>query len=1657
MSDSLRKSVIEIDWKINNDNLARANEETDRMIERAGKTEQSYSRTNTAINKSSDSLRKHNSGIRETSDSVKTYGDTANSSFQKATNSADKSKRNYNEVNQATRDARQSAKELGESSKSSFEKVSTSAGTAKSSTEQVKRATDEVDTSVKKLGTSFKDGMDKSNDGVKNTTRSVRGQDTVIKDATVSATNFGSKAVTSFDKSNNAARSAKEGIGGVDSAIQSADASVGGLGGKLRTTMNSAKGNVSNLSGSFGGLESNVSSVSGKISKSIENGISKPLNVAKGLLVGLAATAGIAGVGGLVNSGIDRLSAIEDAKLSLNVMLQDEDKTTKFMDEVMTFAKTTPYAFQDLATNSKNLLAYGMDIDKIVPTMKAIGDLSAASGKGGEGINTLSAAFGKMQVLGKVSMEQLNTITEAGVPALKILANEYGISVEEMQKKISSGSVESGKAIDVLVKGIEEGSDGIAGQTTKLGGIMSELKNTWKGSLDSMKSAVTSTMATLIEPAKPHVQKGMAWFGDQFKKLPEFVEKTGKELEPAFQFGKKAFTSAKDFVLNDVIPTAKTLIGTMGPGFLDGAITAFGALGWAVENVLKPPMLWLKDYAEEHPGRMEAFAKAATIGVLGLMAYSKVSGVIAGATTLVGGLVRMIAKIGPTAVVSSAEASGALGGVGATAAIPATKVSMLSKVKGFGGKATQGAKNTGNWLFRGGAANATVATPQMLNAGSLGTKGALTFGSSLAGGAKNVGSFAKTAGKSIPGLSYLFAAANLIGTNKKNVGNKVGGSAGMLAGGGAGAALGASLGSVVPGIGTAIGGALGGIIGTMAGTKFGTTVGEAIQNNWKSWTSSVNAFADKHPILGSPIKWTEEYLKNLKSAAKKTKTFFTEAYESAKEIFKDPFKINLKDDLVKDDVSKKTAKAIDDYMKKDYDIESGRKRAEFTGVAQTEEEFNASVSARDGQKDTIVGALNKKKEASGKNVGILQSAGVIDESVATSAKNTADELNRIRVKNAEKTNEEIKRLEKANYEEQSSAAKKYEDRINEIKKTAKEEGKALTKEQLAEIERLEGLSAEEVKSIAEKNNAEIARLEQQQKENAVTALSSSAQEQEIILGRLADNTETLSAKQAGDIIKNSLSAKDGAIKSANEKYDEVIKAAEEEYYVHGTISKAQFEEIKTNAENQRDSAITSAEEMHEGVVTQAQAQATGQLNQVDWATGNSLTKWDRFVLDVAGVWNTITGGINTVMKALGVDTQIGSWNPKGSSSGATVSKPRAMSGNLEMNYAGNQSFSGGHALVGEEGFELAYDKASSTARILGANGPEVTALSSGSKILNHRDSVKVMSGGLGNGTVLPGFAKGTSGIGDFVSNAVEGTKNLGSKAIESAKNIGGKAMDLASGAWDWVSNPAEKLKELIEKHNPFSENSPNNMIKVGAGAIKTLGGGAKDWVTEKVSGLFNFSGTGSSEQVNAWVKQAIGIAGVPATWAGPLATIAMKESNGNPTAQNNWDINAKNGIPSKGLMQTIEPTFNAYKKSGYNNILNPVDNILASIGYIQSRYGNVFNVPGIKAMASGKAYKGYEKGGRPPLNETVLVGESGPELVEMDRPGTVNSYDQTKKLLNNNQQQKTSQNIEFNPQITINVTGGDSNVADQVSKAVEEKMNAMFETFRRQFGPGVVY
>ncbi|MGW3342922.1 transglycosylase SLT domain-containing protein [Nonomuraea rubra] len=121
-------------------------------------------------------------------------------------------------------------------------------------------------------------------------------------------------------------------------------------------------------------------------------------------------------------------------------------------------------------------------------------------------------------------------------------------------------------------------------------------------------------------------------------------------------------------------------------------------------------------------------------------------------------------------------------------------------------------------------------------------------------------------------------------------------------------------------------------------------------------------------------------------------------------------------------------------------------------------------------------------------------------------------------------------------------------------------------------------------------------------------------------------------------------------------------------------------------------------------------------------------------------------------------------------------------------------------------------------------------------------------------------------------------------------------------------------------------------------------------------------GPAPSGRVKEWIDQAIAILqehGYPADKMNPsdIWMIIQHESGGNPNAINLWDSNAAAGHPSKGLMQTIDPTFDAYSLGG--SIYDPVSNIVAGVRYAIERYGSVSAVPGVVGMKTGAGYSGY--------------------------------------------------------------------------------------------------
>lgn len=321
--------------------------------------------------------------------------------------------------------------------------------------------------------------------------------------------------------------------------------------------------------------------------------------------------------------------------------------------------------------------------------------------------------------------------------------------------------------------------------------------------------------------------------------------------------------------------------------------------------------------------------------------------------------------------------------------------------------------------------------------------------------------------------------------------------------------------------------------------------------------------------------------------------------------------------------------------------------------------------------------------------------------------------------------------------------------------------------------------------------------------------------------------------------------------------------------------------------------------------------------------------------------NKIIGGVNWVLDKLGA-SKISTW------SASRVSVPAYAKGT-------DGHPEDGPAIVGDGGMKelIAYPDGSFG---MSPNTPTLTNMPKGTQVLSGSNTKSLM-----NSMGVPQYK---SGIG---------------KAWDSVKNV-------TSSFWSWATDGAKNLLNkalgFLGVSAPSSSDGPGIFGNVAKGAFTTIKDAALDRIDKLIDDLFSAPAGGAGGGVNRWrgvATQALMMTGqfTPSNLNSLLFQMST-ESGGNPSAINNWDINAKRGTPSKGLMQVIDPTFQAYKMPGFNNIWNPLDNILASIRYALSRYGTL-----------SRAYRGvgYADGGIVSKPGMYALAENGwPEFVIPTEP-----------------------------------------------------------------------
>lgn len=188
----------------------------------------------------------------------------------------------------------------------------------------------------------------------------------------------------------------------------------------------------------------------------------------------LALGAAIVGIGtAALKTAID----MESLTAQFEVMLGSAEKAEKMVEKLTDFAASTPFALQDLANGTKNLLAFGVESENVIDVMRMLGD---TAGGNAQKLETVVRAYGKIQAKGKGTLEELNMITEAGIPILDTLSKNLGITTEEFLNMKGGVKVTKEEIVKAFETMTGEGGvfyQGMLKASTTTAGLFSTLKD----------------------------------------------------------------------------------------------------------------------------------------------------------------------------------------------------------------------------------------------------------------------------------------------------------------------------------------------------------------------------------------------------------------------------------------------------------------------------------------------------------------------------------------------------------------------------------------------------------------------------------------------------------------------------------------------------------------------------------------------------------------------------------------------------------------------------------------------------------------------------------------------------------------------------------------------------------------------------------------------------------------------------------------------------------------------------------------------------------------------------------------------------------------------------------------------------------------------------
>lgn len=302
-----------------------------------------------------------------------------------------------------------------------------------------------------------------------------------------------------------------------------------------------------------------------RVGQSLTRHITKPA---------LTAAAALGGV--VLKKGWDRMMATDTARGKLLALGNTTEEVNKIMDDALSSVKGTAFSLDAAATTAASAVAAGIGPGKDLSSyLSSVADAAAIAGVG---MSDMGRIFNKVATSNKAQMQELNQLSDKGIPIMQWLSKETGKTAAEVQKMASAGQIDLKTFRSAVEHNVGGAAKSMGGTTIKasidnIGAAMGRIGASFLGGSDDKNSFAGQLLEQLqdlegfLTKLEPKAKDFGAKFGAAFKVAVE-------KIKQAYAWFDKLSPKAKKALVAIVLGA--------GP-----AITIFGKLVTGVGTAIK--------------------------------------------------------------------------------------------------------------------------------------------------------------------------------------------------------------------------------------------------------------------------------------------------------------------------------------------------------------------------------------------------------------------------------------------------------------------------------------------------------------------------------------------------------------------------------------------------------------------------------------------------------------------------------------------------------------------------------------------------------------------------------------------------------------------------------------------------------------------------------------------------------------------------------------------------------------------------------------------------------------------------------------------------------------------------------------------------------------